>query len=158
MKRNFFDISNLVFWILLILIGVFILPYLKEYFPLDNNLADVYALPANDSFVAVIFKTPPCTNLILQHKIPKVVIGCADSFAKVNGRGIQQLKDNRVQVVYGMLENDCKALNKQFFTFNNKKRPYITLKWAQSKNGKIAGKSNERIFISNDITNRLVHK
>lgn len=103
-------------------------------------------------------KTPPCTNLILQHKIPKVVIGCADSFAKVNGRGIQQLKANGVQVVYGMLENDCKALNKQFSTFNNKKRPYITLKWAQSKNGKIAGKSNERIFISNDITNRLVHK
>ena len=79
---------------------------------------------------------PPCTNLILQHKIPKVVIGCADSFAKVNGRGIQQLKDNGVQVVYGVLENDCKALNKQFFTFNNKKRPYITLKWAQSKNGR----------------------
>ena len=84
----------------------------------------------------------------------------SDEFRTSDGRkkAFQQLKDNRVQVVYGVLENDCKALNKHFFTFNNKKRPYITLKWAQSKNGKIAGKSNERIFISNDITNRLVHK
>ncbi len=103
-------------------------------------------------------KTPPCTNLILQHKIPKVVIGCSDSFASVNGKGIQQLKDNGVQVVYGVLENECRELNNRFFTFHTKQRPYITLKWAQSKNGKIAGKSNERIFISNDITNRLVHK
>ena len=72
----------------------------------------------------------------------------SDEFRTSDGRkkAFQQLKDNRVQVVYGVLENDCKALNKQFFTFNNKKRPYITLKWAQSKNGKIAGKSNERIF------------
>ncbi len=103
-------------------------------------------------------KTPPCTNLILQHKIPKVVIGCSDSFGEVNGKGIQQLKDNGVQVVYGVLENECRELNNRFFTFHTKQRPYITLKWAQSKNGKIAGKSNERIFISNDITNRLVHK
>jgi diaminohydroxyphosphoribosylaminopyrimidine deaminase / 5-amino-6-(5-phosphoribosylamino)uracil reductase len=103
-------------------------------------------------------KTPPCTNLILQHKIPKVVIGCCDSFGEVNGKGIQQLKDNGVQVVYGVLENECRELNNRFFTFHTKQRPYITLKWAQSKNGKIAGKSNERIFISNDITNRLVHK
>ncbi len=103
-------------------------------------------------------KTPPCTNLILQHKIPKVVIGCSDSFGEVNGKGIQQLKDNGVQVVYRVLENECRELNNRFFTFHTKQRPYITLKWAQSKNGKIAGKSNERIFISNDITNRLVHK
>jgi diaminohydroxyphosphoribosylaminopyrimidine deaminase / 5-amino-6-(5-phosphoribosylamino)uracil reductase len=103
-------------------------------------------------------KTPPCTNLILQHKIPKVVIGCSDSFAEVNGKGIQQLKSNGVEVVCGVLENECRALNKRFFTFHTKQRPYVILKWAQSKNGKIAAENNNRVFISNDFTNRLVHK
>ncbi len=103
-------------------------------------------------------KTPPCTNLILQQKIPKVVIGCSDTFAQVNGKGIQQLKDNGVEVVYGILENECKELNKRFFTFYTKQRPYIILKWAQSKDDKIAAKSDERVLISNDFTNRLVHK
>jgi diaminohydroxyphosphoribosylaminopyrimidine deaminase/5-amino-6-(5-phosphoribosylamino)uracil reductase len=103
-------------------------------------------------------KTPPCTNLILQYKIPKVIIGSSDSFAEVNGKGIQQLKANGVEVVYGILENECSQLNKRFFTFHTKQRPYIILKWAQSNNDKIAAQNNERVFISNDFTNRLVHK
>ena len=73
------------------------------------------------------------------------------------GKGIQKLRAAGVEVMTGILEKECIELNKRFFTFHEKFRPYIILKWAQSINGKI-GKANERIFISNDISNRLVHK
>jgi diaminohydroxyphosphoribosylaminopyrimidine deaminase/5-amino-6-(5-phosphoribosylamino)uracil reductase len=115
-------------------------------------------------------KTPPCTDLILYNKIPKVVVGCRDPFDKVNGKGIDKLKNAGVEVMTNVLEKECIALNKRFFTFYTKHRPYIILKWAQCNNGKIATSpksfpkkktlehSNERIFISNQFTNRLVHK
>lgn len=103
-------------------------------------------------------KTPPCSLLIIQHKIPRVVIGMQDPFASVNGKGIEQLKQAGVKIVLGVLENECKALNKRFITYHTKKRPYIILKWAQSNNGFIAGKSSERIYISNELTNRMVHE
>jgi diaminohydroxyphosphoribosylaminopyrimidine deaminase/5-amino-6-(5-phosphoribosylamino)uracil reductase len=102
-------------------------------------------------------KTPPCSDLIVQKEIEKVVIGCSDIFEKVNGSGIERLRNAGVEVVTGILEKESKELNKRFFTFHEKKRPYIILKWAQSANGKI-GSSNQRILISNEITNRLVHK
>lgn len=102
-------------------------------------------------------KTPPCSDLIIQKKIKKVVIGCNDIFEKVNGAGIERLRNAGVEVVTGILEKESKELNKRFFTFHQKKRPYIILKWAQSANGKI-GSANRRIFISNEYTNRLVHK
>ncbi|HEX4374222.1 MAG TPA: bifunctional diaminohydroxyphosphoribosylaminopyrimidine deaminase/5-amino-6-(5-phosphoribosylamino)uracil reductase RibD [Puia sp.] len=107
-------------------------------------------------------KTPPCTDLILQNKIPKVVVGCRDPFDKVNGKGIDKLKNAGVEVVRNILEKECIELNKRFFTFYQKHRPYIILKWAQSGNAKIATSPkdlfNKRIFISNEFTNRLVHK
>ncbi|MBS1626688.1 MAG: bifunctional diaminohydroxyphosphoribosylaminopyrimidine deaminase/5-amino-6-(5-phosphoribosylamino)uracil reductase RibD [Bacteroidetes bacterium] len=103
-------------------------------------------------------KTPPCTNLILQHKIKKVVIGCTDSFEKVNGAGIQKLRDNGVDVMINILEEECKAINKRFFVFHKEKKPYIILKWAQTANKKIALHGNERLFITNEFTNQLVHK
>jgi len=103
-------------------------------------------------------KTPPCSLLIIQHKIPKVVIGMQDPFASVNGKGIEQLKQAGVEIVLGVLENECKALNKRFITYHTKKRPYIILKWAQSNNGFIAGKSSDRMYISNELTNRMVHE
>jgi len=110
-------------------------------------------------------KTPPCTDLILYHKIPKVVVGCRDPFDKVNGKGIDKLKNAGVEVVTNILEKECIDLNKRFFTFYQKHRPYTILKWAQSYNAKIATSSKsspkeitERIFISNEFTNRLVHK
>ncbi len=103
-------------------------------------------------------KTPPCADLIIGHKIPKAVIGCRDPFEAVNGKGIEKLQKAGVEVSTGILENECKELNKRFFTFHNKQRPYIILKWAQSSNGKMASDSNERILISNDYSNRLVHK
>lgn len=80
-------------------------------------------------------KTPPCSDLIVQHKIPNVIIGCIDSFNEVSGRGIEKLKSAGVNVILGILEKECLELNKRFFTFHNKKRPYIILKWAQTKDG-----------------------
>jgi diaminohydroxyphosphoribosylaminopyrimidine deaminase/5-amino-6-(5-phosphoribosylamino)uracil reductase len=102
-------------------------------------------------------KTPPCADLIIKNRIPKVVIGCRDPFKEVNGKGIEKLISAGVEVQQGVLENECRELNKRFFTFHTQHRPYIILKWAQTANGFIAG-GPERLFISNEFTNRLVHK
>jgi diaminohydroxyphosphoribosylaminopyrimidine deaminase/5-amino-6-(5-phosphoribosylamino)uracil reductase len=103
-------------------------------------------------------KTPPCSDLIIKNKIPKVVIGCRDIFTKVYGKGIEKLKTGGVEVITGVLEKECIELNKRFFTFHTKQRPYIILKWAQSADKKIAANDNKRLIISNELTNRLVHK
>lgn len=103
-------------------------------------------------------KTPPCANLIIEHKIPAVVIGCSDPFAAVAGRGIARLKDAGIDVNVGLLEKECVELNRRFFTFHTRKRPYIILKWAQSRDGMIAASGNSRTLISNEYSNRLVHK
>ncbi len=80
-------------------------------------------------------KTPPCTDLILSHGIRKVVIGTTDTSEKVAGKGISLLKNEGCEVVTGLLEEECRRINNRFFTFNEKKRPYIILKWAQSADG-----------------------
>ena len=103
-------------------------------------------------------KTPPCSDLIIQKKIKKVIVGCQDIFKEVAGKGIEKLGNAGVEVITGVLEHECRDLNRRFFTFHQKQRPYIILKWAQSANGKIGSDGNERILISNDYSNRLVHK
>ncbi|MDR6300336.1 bifunctional diaminohydroxyphosphoribosylaminopyrimidine deaminase/5-amino-6-(5-phosphoribosylamino)uracil reductase RibD [Mesonia maritima] len=106
-------------------------------------------------------KTPPCSDLIIEKGIKKVVIGTMDPFAKVAGRGIQKLMNAGCEVVLGVLEKECQELNKRFFTFHKKKRPYIILKWAQTKDGFIAPlQQNERkpVWISNEKSKQLVHK
>jgi diaminohydroxyphosphoribosylaminopyrimidine deaminase/5-amino-6-(5-phosphoribosylamino)uracil reductase len=113
-------------------------------------------------------KTPPCTDLIIKHKIPKVVIGCLDPFKQVNGRGIEKLKAAGIETEVGVLENECKDLNKRFFTFHTQHRPYIILKWAETADGFVAPPPSQReaeeqpvkrrLLISNEYTNRLVHK
>ena len=103
-------------------------------------------------------KTPPCTDLIIKNNIPKVVIGCPDSYKQVAGKGIEKLKTAGVQVTVGVLQKEALELNKRFFTFHQKQRPYIILKWAQSHDNKIGGLNHQRTFISNDIGNRLVHQ
>lgn len=103
-------------------------------------------------------KTPPCADLIIKNKIKKVVIGCGDIYEKVAGKGIEKLQNAGVETVTAILEKECMELNKRFFTFHQKKRPFIILKWAQSANGKIGSPDNKRIFISNEYSNRLVHK
>ncbi len=103
-------------------------------------------------------KTPPCTDLIVSKKIPKVVIACTDPFDKVNGSGIKKLLDSGVEVITGILENEAIELNKRFFTFHQQKRPYIILKWTQSENQYISAFQGKPIRISNALTDVLVHK
>lgn len=80
-------------------------------------------------------KTPPCADAIIRHGIPKVVIGTVDSNAKVNGGGIKKLQNAGIEVVTGVLAEQCKELNRRFFTYHEQKRPYVILKWAMTRNG-----------------------
>lgn len=103
-------------------------------------------------------KTPPCADLIIAHKIPNVVVACRDSFNEVNGRGIAKLEAAGINVTEGVLQNEAIYLNRRFFTFHNRRRPFVVLKWAQSSDGFISGENENRLLISNAQTNRLVHK
>jgi diaminohydroxyphosphoribosylaminopyrimidine deaminase/5-amino-6-(5-phosphoribosylamino)uracil reductase len=80
-------------------------------------------------------KTPPCADFIISNNIPKVIIGTADTSDRVSGKGISRLKTAGCDVICGVLETECRRINRRFFTFHEKKRPYITLKWAQSADG-----------------------
>ena len=103
-------------------------------------------------------KTPPCTDSIVKYNIPKVVIGCIDTFSKVSGQGMKKLKDNSVEVIYGVLEKECTELNKRFFCYHTKKRPYIILKWAKSKDNFIAPINQEKPFwMTSEKSRKLVH-
>jgi diaminohydroxyphosphoribosylaminopyrimidine deaminase/5-amino-6-(5-phosphoribosylamino)uracil reductase len=103
-------------------------------------------------------KTPPCAQLLINYKVKKVVVGCTDTFSKVSGRGIQMLIDAGIDVNVGVLEQECRALNRLFFTYHEKKRPYIALKWACSRDGLIAGENNQQVQISNKFAKLLLHK
>lgn len=103
-------------------------------------------------------KTPPCVDLILASKIPKVVIASQDTFSKVNGQGIAKLIAAGVEVVVAKDQKAARRLNKHFFTYHESKRPYIALKWAQTDNHIIGTGSSERLMISNAITQRWVHQ
>ena len=106
-------------------------------------------------------KTPPCSDLIIKYQIPNVVIGCVDDHIKVAGKGIEKLRASGCNVTVGVLENECKNHHKRFFTFHNKKRPYIILKWAETKDGFIAPETkNEQkpVWITNVFSRQLVHK
>lgn len=107
--------------------------------------------------------TPPCSDLIVENQIPKVVIGTIDPFAKVAGKGIEKLKKAGIDVEVGVLEKECREINKRFFTFHEKKRPYIILKWAQTLDGFIDIKRNEKEFgeptwITGEKALRRVHE
>lgn len=108
-------------------------------------------------------KTPPCSDLIVKLKIPKVVVGVIDEHSLVAGKGIKHLKKNGCEVIVGVLKGECKELNKRFFTFHNKKRPYIILKWAETRDGFIDmlredGAEKKPNWISNTYSQQLVHK
>ncbi len=107
-------------------------------------------------------KTPPCADLIIRHKIPKVVIGIQDIFAKVNGLGISKLKNAGCEVILSKLAPDCWHLNRRFFTFHEKKRPYIILKWAKTIDGYIDkprdSKTPEQHVITNLLSRQRVHR
>ena len=102
-------------------------------------------------------KTPPCADLIIKKGVRRVVVGCIDEFAEVQGRGIRKLQAAGIAVEVGVLEKECKELNRRFFTFHREKRPYIILKWAQTANGFIDDHFKP-VQISNDFTKMLSHK
>ena len=102
-------------------------------------------------------KTPPCADLIIQKGVRRAVVGCVDPFAEVQGRGIRKLREAGIEVTVGVLEAECEALNRRFFTFHREQRPYIILKWAQTANGFIDDHFKP-IQISNDFTKMLSHK
>ncbi|WP_338645901.1 bifunctional diaminohydroxyphosphoribosylaminopyrimidine deaminase/5-amino-6-(5-phosphoribosylamino)uracil reductase RibD [Flavobacterium sp. KS-LB2] len=106
-------------------------------------------------------KTPPCCDLIIKNKIPNVVIGTVDPNIKVAGNGIKKLMEAGIHVTVRILEEECNELNKRFFTFHEKKRPYIILKWAESKDGFIGPKEKSEkkpVWITNQYSRQLVHK
>ncbi|SDR80054.1 diaminohydroxyphosphoribosylaminopyrimidine deaminase [Polaribacter sp. KT25b] len=106
-------------------------------------------------------KTPPCADLLVKHKFKNVVIGCVDSNSLVAGKGIERLKNAGINVIVGVLEAECKEHHKRFFTVQEKKRPFIILKWAETTNGFIAPlKRNLQapVWISNNYSQQLVHK
>ena len=108
-------------------------------------------------------KTPPCANLIVENGIKKVVVGSIDANSKVSGKGVLHLQNNGCDVIVGILENECLNLNKRFFTYHNKKRPFIILKWAETEDGfidKLRDSTSESSpnWISNTYSQQLVHK
>ena len=129
-----------------------------------NSVEDKFLLKKSTLYVnlepcAHLGKTPPCADLIIKYQIPKVVIGCLDTYSEVSGKGIKKLKDAGVEVITSLLEDDCKSINNRFFTFHDKKRPYIILKWAQSADGFMAPENqNEGYWISCPESKQLVHK
>jgi diaminohydroxyphosphoribosylaminopyrimidine deaminase/5-amino-6-(5-phosphoribosylamino)uracil reductase len=111
-------------------------------------------------------KTPPCADLLIMHQVKKVVVGIMDPFEQVAGNGIRKLKEAGIDVVVGVLQQQCEELNKRFITFHTKKRPYIILKWAQTQDGFIAPDANsmpaeefeQKRHITGLIVQKLVHK
>ncbi len=109
-------------------------------------------------------KTPPCADLIIEKGFKKIVIGSVDPFAKVKGKGIQKLMANGCDVVLGVLEKECLDLNKRFITFHTHKRPYIILKWAESKDGFLSplefgkGDTKNPFWLTNSYSKQLVHQ
>ena len=125
----------------------------------DKSLLKDSTLYVNLEPCAHFGKTPPCSNLIIEHKIPKVVIGCVDTFSDVNGKGIIKMEKAGIKVSIGVLEKESRELNKRFFNFHEKRRPYIILKWAESKDGFIAPKDQTAPFwMTCSDSKKLVHQ
>ena len=104
-------------------------------------------------------KTPPCADMLVSKHVKRVVVGCADPFAAVSGRGIARLRDAGIEVTVGVLEQECRMLNCRFITYHSRKRPYVILKWAQSADGYIApGGEARRAFISTPMTQMCSHR
>lgn len=103
-------------------------------------------------------KTPPCADLIISKNILRIVIGITDPNPLVSGNGIKKLKTAGCQVTIDVLKDECTELNKRFITFNEKKRPYIILKWAQTSDGFMAPADGTRLQISGKLSQQLVHK
>lgn len=132
-----------------------------------NAVEDKSLLPYSTIYVSLepcahFGKTPPCADLIVKNKLKRAVIAVQDPFSKVNGAGIKRLVDTGIDVTVGVLESDAMELNRRFFTFHEKKRPYIILKWAETVDGFVdrirENPSKPALKITSDAANTLVHK
>jgi diaminohydroxyphosphoribosylaminopyrimidine deaminase/5-amino-6-(5-phosphoribosylamino)uracil reductase len=103
-------------------------------------------------------KTPPCADMLVAHRVKKVVISNVDSNELVAGKGIEKLRNAGIEVVTGILEQEGRYLNRRFFTFMEQRRPYIILKWAQTSDGFMSRGANDPTRISNELTQPLVHR
>jgi diaminohydroxyphosphoribosylaminopyrimidine deaminase/5-amino-6-(5-phosphoribosylamino)uracil reductase len=103
-------------------------------------------------------KTPPCADLLIKHRFAKVVIGCRDPFDKVDGKGIEKLQAAGIETIVGVLEDECKWLNRRFFTRVQKQRPYVILKWAQTADEFFAPDDNQQFWITGPKSRKLVHQ
>lgn len=103
-------------------------------------------------------KTPPCADLLVKHEVKKVIIGNTDPFASVNGKGIEKLLNEGIEVVSGVLEKECSYLNRRFFTRIKEQRPYIILKWAQTADGYFAPLNASQKWITGNIAKQLSYK
>lgn len=125
----------------------------------DKSLLSSSTLYVNLEPCAHFGKTPPCAKLIIELNIPKVVIGCVDTFSEVSGKGIEKMKAQGIEVISGILNKESRELNKRFFTFHEQKRPYIILKWASSSDGYIAPKEqNDPFWMTAAESKKLVHQ
>ncbi len=128
-----------------------------------NAVLDKSILSESDVYVTLepcshFGKTPPCADLLIKHQVKKVIICNNDPNPLVAGQGIEKLRQAGIEVEFGLLEQEGRELNKRFFTYIEKKRPYIILKWAESADGFIAKKNYEAVQISNVLSRSFVHK
>ncbi|PWH86429.1 bifunctional diaminohydroxyphosphoribosylaminopyrimidine deaminase/5-amino-6-(5-phosphoribosylamino)uracil reductase RibD [Brumimicrobium oceani] len=132
-----------------------------------NDVEDMSLLSESTIYVTLepcahFGKTPPCADLIVQNKFKRVVVACLDTFSEVSGKGIQRMKDAGIEVEIGVLETEARWLNRRFFTYHEKKRPYVVLKWAETRDGFMDRLPEERAEGINWITQprmkMFVHK
>jgi diaminohydroxyphosphoribosylaminopyrimidine deaminase/5-amino-6-(5-phosphoribosylamino)uracil reductase len=129
----------------------------------DKSLLKTSTLYVSLEPCAHVGKTPACSRMIIENRIPKVIVGCRDSFEKVDGKGIAQMRQAGIDVKVGLLEKESRELNARFFTFHEKKRPYIILKWAQTTDGYIDFKRTPETpigpnWITDEYARIRVHK
>ncbi|WP_109831726.1 bifunctional diaminohydroxyphosphoribosylaminopyrimidine deaminase/5-amino-6-(5-phosphoribosylamino)uracil reductase RibD [Reichenbachiella versicolor] len=128
-----------------------------------NSVEDKSLLSNSTAYVTLepcahFGKTPPCADLLVSHRLKKVVIANRDPFELVDGTGIYKLEKGGVEVVVGVGQEKGLEINKRFFTYHQKKRPYIILKWAQTADGFIARENYDSKWISNEYSRKLAHK
>jgi diaminohydroxyphosphoribosylaminopyrimidine deaminase/5-amino-6-(5-phosphoribosylamino)uracil reductase len=128
-----------------------------------NNVTRKELLPQSNAYVTLepcahFGKTPPCADLLVSHKLKRVVIACTDPNPLVAGKGVTKLKEAGIEVEVGLMEKEALNFNRRFFTSINHKRPYLILKWAETQDGYIARTNYDSKWISNEYSRKLVHQ